>query len=150
MDKNMNVLKWSLHVLAVGATMFTVGGLFYLFEPGSITVEYENKALFREWGGWTGTYMILHPFWYGLVFGTVYLLLLKRGCVAPGWRDSIIYGLVVFLVGSLPVFLIAYASFNVQLKVIIYWIIQNACQYLAAGLAVALVVRLSTRWAPRG
>jgi hypothetical protein len=36
----------------------------------------------------------------------------------------------VFLVGSLPIFLIAYASFTVSVEIIASWVLQNACQYL--------------------
>jgi hypothetical protein len=45
----------------------------------------------------------------------------------------------VFLVGSLPIFLIAYASFTVSVEVIGAWVLQNACQYLLAGASVGVV-----------
>jgi hypothetical protein len=130
-------------VVVAGATLFAVGALFHVAQPKRVAVQFQNKALFRPWAGWTSTYMGLHPFGFGAVFATVYLMLLERGCVAPGERDGLLYGLGVFLVGSLPVFLLAYASFNVSRMVIASWIIQNSCQYLAAGLAVALVARRS-------
>jgi hypothetical protein len=126
--------------------MFAVGFLFYLSEPSAVTKEYENRALFRPLVGWVFWYMVLHPFWFGLVFATVYLLLLEGGCIAPGWRGGLLYGSVVFLVGSLPVFLLVNASFNVAHLVVAYWILQNACQYVAAGLALGLVAsRLGAR-----
>jgi hypothetical protein len=139
----MGVGRWAICVVVAGATLFAVGALFHLAQPRFVAVQFMNKALFRPWPGWAATYMALHPFGYGVLFATVYLLLLERGCVAPGGRDGLLYGLGVFLVGSLPVFLLAYASFNVSRTVIASWIIQNACQYLAAGLAVALVARRS-------
>jgi hypothetical protein len=90
--------------------------------------------------------MVLHPFGFGVVFATVYLLLLEGGCIAPGWRGGLPYGSVVFLVGSFPIFLLVYASFNLARQVVAYWILQNACQYVAAGLALGLVAsRLGAR-----
>ena len=52
--------------------------------------------------------------------------------------------------GSLPVFVLAFASFQVSAEVIVTWIVQNLCQYLAAGIALGAVadgvtVRLSTQ-----
>jgi hypothetical protein len=137
----MGIRRWTICVAVAGATLFGVGALFYLSEPRCVSVYYEDKALFRPWPGFTSTYMHLHPFGYGAAFATVYLLLLRRRCIAPGGRDGLLYGLGVFLVGSLPVFLLAHASFNVSGKVTAFWVIQNACQYIGAGLAVALVAR---------
>jgi hypothetical protein len=45
----------------------------------------------------------------------------------------------VFLVGSLPIFLITYASFTVSVEIVASWVLQNACQYLLAGAAVGVV-----------
>lgn len=85
--------------------------------------------------------MILHPFGYGVAFATIYLFLLDRGGLVPGGRDGFLYGLGVFLVGSLPVYLLAFASFRVTPDVIVSWIAQSACQYLAAGFAIGLAAR---------
>jgi hypothetical protein len=140
----MRATRWIVCVVVAGATLFAVGALFHLAGPiiaQDISKEFENKCLFRPWAGWTSTYMALHPFWYGAVFATVYLALLRRGGVAPGLWDGLLYGFGVFLVGSLPVYVIAYASFAVPWKVIASWITQSVCQYLAAGVAVGLVAR---------
>jgi hypothetical protein len=48
----------------------------------------------------------------------------------------------VFLVGSLPIFLIAYASLAMSVEIIVSWLLQNACQYLLAGASVGLVADL--------
>ena len=44
--------------------------------------------------------------------------------------------------GSLPIFLIAYASFTVSVEIIASWVLQNACQYLLAGASVGVVADL--------
>ncbi len=131
-------------VMAAGTTMFAVGACFHLVIPvlaPGIPPQFADEGLFRPWGGWTRTYMAIHPFAFGVVFATVYLVLLGRGGVAPGGRDGFLYGFGVFLVGSLPVFLLEFASFRVSPEIIASWLGQGLCQYSAAGVAVGLVAR---------
>lgn len=139
----MSVRRWALCVVVAGATLFAVGALFHLTVmtlPG-IQKAFGNKCLFRIWPGWTAIYMAFHPFWFGAVFATVYLVLLDRKGIGPGWRFGLLYGSGVFFVGSLPIYLLAYASFAVSRAVIVAWVAQSACQYLAAGVAVGIVAR---------
>ncbi len=94
--------------------------------------------------------MLAHPFLYGSVFAAVFLALRKGSTFPAGIRGGLIYGAGVFSVGSLPVFVLAFASFQVSAEVIVTWIVQNLCQYLAAGIALGAVadgvtVRLSTQ-----
>jgi hypothetical protein len=129
--------------LAAGLTLFLVGSLFHLLlvpwaAPG-IPLQFRNAALFRPWGGWTSTYMLLHPFGFGIVFALVYLGL-RAWCAFPaGWRWGLVYGAGVFMVGGLPVYLLAFAAFQVSWEVIGSWVIQSACQYLAAGVIASAV-----------
>ncbi len=139
----MGVRRWALCVVAAGATLFAVGVLFHftVMKLPGIQSAFSNKCLFRVWPGWTAIYMAIHPFWYGAVFATVYLVLLDREGIGPGWRFGLLYGLGVFVVGSLPVYLLVFASFAVWHGVIVASVAQSACQYLAAGITVGLVAR---------
>jgi hypothetical protein len=139
----MSVRRWVTCVGVAGPTLFVVGALFHLVQPKSVSQQYGNQELFRPWSGWTSIYMALHPFGFGAMFASLYLIFLRQSCLAPGRRGGLLYGSGIFLVGSLPVFLLAYASFNVSGLVLAYWILQNACQYIAAGLAVSLVASRS-------
>jgi hypothetical protein len=134
--------------LVAGVIQFLVGYLFYKAVPvvgPAIPPQYENAALFRPWESWTGTYMVFHAFGYGVVFALVYCGL-RSWCAFPaGWRGGSVFGAGVFLVGSLPVFLIAYASFTASVEVIASWALQSACQYVLAGAAVGIVADLRTR-----
>jgi hypothetical protein len=47
----------------------------------------------------------------------------------------------VFAVGSLPVYLLVFASFAVSPDVIASWVAQSACQYAAAGAAIGWAAR---------
>jgi hypothetical protein len=132
--------------VVAGLIQFLVGYLFYQAVPAivpSIPPQYQNAALFRPWAGWTSTYMFFHPFGYGVVFGLAYCGL-RSWCAFPsGWRGGCAFGAGVFLVGSLPIFLIAYASFTVSAEIVASWVLQNACQYLLAGVSVGVVAENS-------
>jgi hypothetical protein len=87
-------------------------------------------------------YMIFHPFGHGVVFALVYCAP-RSWCAFPsGWRGGCAFGACVFLVGSLPIFLIDYASFTVSGEIIASWMFQNACQYLLSGALVGIVANL--------
>ena len=129
-------------VLVAGMTLFAVGALFHLAVPlvaPNIEPQFGNAALFRPWTGWTSTYMALHPFGFGVVFTAVFLWLRARSGVAGNWQGGLAYGFGVFLVGSLPVYLLAFASFQVSSAVIVSWVLHSACQYILAGVAVGWV-----------
>jgi hypothetical protein len=131
--------------LVAGLIQFLVGFLFHKAVPvvvPAIPAQFGNAALFRPWEGWTSTYMFFHPFGYGVVFALAYCGL-RRWCALPaGWRGGCAFGAGVFLVGSLPIFLIAYASFPVSVEIVACWVLQNACQYLLAGASVGIVANL--------
>ena len=122
--------------------MFLVGSMFFFLVPvllRDIDLQYKNTALFRSWLEWTSTYMKFHPFLYGPVFAAVFLSLRKGTMFPSGISGGLTYGAGVFTVGSLPVFMLAFASFQVSAEIISLWILQNLCQYLAAGIAVCRV-----------
>lgn len=124
--------------------MFFVGYVFHLIVPvlfPEVQIQYETETeLFRTWEGtWTETYMMVHPFLYGSVFAAVFLALRKRSAFPSGIGGGLTYGAGVFFVGSLPVFVLAFASFHVPAEIISLWILQNLCQYLLAGIAVGRI-----------
>lgn len=139
--------------LTAGVSMFLVGAAFHLLVPvfaPVIASQFEaNLGLYRPWIGWTRTYMVIHPFLYGIVFAAVFLSLRRWSAFAPGVRGGLLYGAGVFVVGSLPVYLLNLASFQVSLEVILSWIAQGLAQYALAGMALGCVcdgasVRVST------
>lgn len=114
-----------------GIALFSVGAVFHVLVPvlvPALAAEYEKTAVFRPWEGWTRTYMLIHPFAFGTVFTLVYLLLQRAQgtnglfCHALG---GIRFGAIIFLVGSLPIFLLNLASLNVSGKVIAAWATQR-------------------------
>jgi hypothetical protein len=128
-----------------GVVQFLVGYLFHKVVPvvvPAIPGQFANAALFRPWAGWTSTYMVFHAFGHGAVFALAYCGL-RSWCAFPaGWRGGCAFGAGIFLAGSLPVFLLAYASVTVSVEIIASWALQNACQYLLTGAAVGLMVAM--------
>jgi len=127
-----------------GCTLFAVGAAFHFAVPvvaPTVPPQFGNAGLFRPWAGWTSTYMALHPFGFGVVFAATYLILRSRNGVSRGWRGGLEYGAVVFLVGSLPVYLLVFASFEVSHEVVACWVVQSVCQHTAAGVAIGLAAR---------
>lgn len=149
----MKPRQWCSCSIAAGITMFLVGGVFHFLIPfiaPEIEAQYLNLELYRPWPEWTSTYMKIHPFIYGSVFATVFLKLRQETSFPVGIKGGFIFGAGVFCVGSLPVLLLAFASFQMSVEVIVTWIVQNLCQYLVAGVAIGAVadgvtVRLSTQ-----
>jgi hypothetical protein len=134
--------------------MFLIGAAFYLLiiprVAPKIPPQFANDKLFRPWSGWTSTYMAIHPFAYGFVFAAIFLGLRRATNFPPGIRGGLLFGAGVFLVGSLPVYLLAFASFQVSREIIVSWIVQSLTQYMLAGMAVGSVadgmtVRVSSR-----
>ena len=124
-----------------GAVLFAVGIAFHFLGPlvaPQLESEYRNEAIFRPWGGWTRAYMLAHPWLYGALFSSIFLGF--RAVVGSdnlgGMRDGLLYGLAVFAVGSLPVYALNFASFQVSAGVVVSWVLQSLCQYSLAGLAL--------------
>ena len=89
--------------------------------------------------------MWAHPVWFGFVFAAGYALI-NAGRIQSGWGPAagcgLAYGAMVFLVGSLPVFALIYASFRVSQELVaVSWAARNLAQYAAAGLMLGLVAR---------
>jgi hypothetical protein len=135
--------QWLSGGLAAGATLFLVGYSFHVLVPvvaPGIPPQFDNAVLFRPWGDWTSIYMALHPLGYGFVFAAVFLVLRRRTAVPPGTRGGLAYGVGVFLVGSLPVYLLTYAAFRVSLEVVLAWVAQSLAQYALAGAVLGRVI----------
>ena len=135
----------SLLMLGVGCLFHYV--LVPTLAPG-LENEYKNRALFRSLAGWPGIYMFLHPLLYGVLFAAAFRLVGGVERVQKWWQGLIVgacFGLAVFLVGSLPVYLLNYASFAVKPAVILSWVAQSLCQYVTAGAALGI----HSAWAPQ-
>ena len=133
-------MNWVLG-FASGVTMFLVG-LFHLTIPifaPSLQAEYGgHPELFRSWSGWTRIYMAVHPVVYGFLFSFAFALFNERRFIrGPGGGP--LFGVLVFLVGSMPVFLITHASVRLPALITVGWTVQNLTQYVTAGLVLGWI-----------
>jgi hypothetical protein len=107
----------------------------------AIGAEY-HPPVFRPWPGWSETYMLLHPLWFGFLFALIFAMLSRRRDVKAWWKEALcgaLYGAVVFAVGSLPIFVLIYASFNVSATLVaVSWALRNVAQYTVAGFCLGL------------
>jgi hypothetical protein len=134
-----------------GLGLLGVGLAFNQIEESipAIGAEY-RPPVFRPWPGWSETYMLLHPVWFGFLFALVFALL-GRGRNVGAWGQEAVrgalYGASVFAVGSLPVFALIYASFQVSATLVgVSWALRNVTQYTVAGLGLGLFTRaIATR-----
>lgn len=138
--------NWFAVAAVSSATLLTVG---YAFEKAipvvapRIPLQFENNPeLYRAWPGWTETYMWIHPLVYGIPFALVYVAV--RSVVGAGWRSGLKYGLAVFAVGALPVWLLMSASVRVSPEVMASFLLRSVCQYAAAGAAAGAYWRWAT------
>lgn len=146
-------VPWLEASVMAGATLFAVGAAFHLIlpilAPGIASQFEEHPEVFRDWEGWTRTYMMFHPFFYGIVFAASFIAL-RQWTAFPGrTRGGLIYGASVCAVGSLPVYLLTFAAIKISWQVALLWISQSLLQYTMAGMALACVydgafVRMST------
>lgn len=136
-------VQWISGSIAAGATMFLVGAVFHFLIPviaPDISSHFQaNPALYRPWDGWTSTYMLFHPFLYGIVFAAVFIGLKQWKGFRRGAGGGLVYGAGVFVVGSLPVFVLMFASTQISPRVILSWLVQNLSQYSLAGLVLGSV-----------
>lgn len=145
-------LHWRLAAVAAsglvaGLLMLAVGWVFDLVEAAwpPIQAEYANKTIFRDWPGWSQSYMLAHPLWYGFLFALGYALL---GRAPGGWRAGAArgaaFGALVFLVGSAPIFALMYASLRLSPELLLVsWAARNCMQYVVAGCAVGSIQHLA-------
>ncbi|NQT92400.1 MAG: hypothetical protein HQ559_06540 [Lentisphaerae bacterium] len=138
-------MTWSRLIscgLAAGVTLFLVGAVFHILVPilaPGIPPQFLNDEVFRPWTGWTSTYMILHPFAYGFVFAAAFVALRRWSSFPSGIRGGCIFGASVFVVGSLPIYLLEFASLQVSGEIIVSWAMQSLAQYVLAGSALGCV-----------
>lgn len=125
--------------LLAGITLFSIGALLHLavpfLFPALKNIYDDHSALFRTWPGWTETCMIAYPFAYGFLFafGFQAFHATKKESIYPGVKGGIVYGMFVFAMGFLPVYLLNYISLRVPGIVIASWAAQSLLQLVTTG-----------------
>jgi hypothetical protein len=140
---NIECGRFIVASLLCGAVLFAVGLAFHFLMPVLapwLEVEYRNDALFRPWDEWTRYYMLAHPWLFGFLFSCGFFgarAIIGRSKLS-GVHAGVLYGLAIFVIGSLPVYALNLASFQVSVGVIVAWALQSVAQYLSAGIALGV------------
>lgn len=134
----MKKVFWS--GLAAGVAMVVLNvllnPLFNLIFP-HLKFAYMNPA-FRPWDDPTMMLFFLYPIALG--FGLAYVWdKTKQLFGGDSCRNGLKFGLVYFLVGGIPAFLINFSSFNLPFTMILSWTIMGLLDGLVAGVVLAKV-----------
>jgi len=124
--------------LAAGVAMlvvnFIINPLFNAIFP-SLQDAYMNPV-FRPWDDPLMMLFFLYPILLGLALAFVWdktKHLFKKSPLQNGLN----FGLIFFLVGGIPNFLINYSSFNLPLVMILTWTVMGLVNGLIAGFVLA-------------
>lgn len=135
----MRLLSLMQSALVAGVAIFSIGTALHFAAPllvPALRIAYDDHPeLFRAWPGWTRTYMICHAFAYGFVFagGFHVFRAIKKESIPAGLIAGALFGVFVFAIGSLPVYLLNYASLRVPGIVSTSWVVQSLLQYTVTG-----------------
>ena len=114
----------------------TCGWLFqwvYTLEPTNVWKPMEDITTWMVWiniGGFILNVILVGVFAY-----------LYKGIPFKGIKKGFCFGLMVWLVGTLPEMFSNYMMFTVNTTVIIYWIFNALIEYLILGAVIAAVYK---------
>ena len=112
--------------------MLLVGALWEAIESYLLGNYVTGNGAFRS-GWWVVPYLYCHPLLFGFVFAAGFTLVARHFAGIVDTQFGIQFGLVLFLIGSLPIFVLLGAALAVPAKVLPFWVLRNLSQYVAAG-----------------
>ena len=130
--------------LAAGVAMLVVGlivnGVYGALFPAFQT-EYETSGIFRPWSDPLMSLYFLYPFVTGIILAYVWKK--TKGLVsgADAWSRGSRFGMLAWVVLTLPGMLITYASFVVSLGLVLSWTVDGFLELLVAGWVLARLAR---------
>lgn len=119
--------------ILAGLALFVVT---FIFE--SLTADMYMMAprgMFKEMNL---TAFVIYDLIIGLIFAYVYSII-KASVPKGGIQKGLIFGLIIWLIGSVPGIGISYVTMNIRNKLLLIWLFSALVQYAAAGIAIELV-----------
>jgi uncharacterized membrane protein YagU involved in acid resistance len=120
--------------LLAGLALLVVGFIFgsltadlYMMSPGGIFKSPMNFNL-----------LIIYDFVVGLILAYAYSVI-NTAIPKSGLQKGLVFGLLIWLVGTVPGLGITYITMNVRNKLIFMWAFQGLIAYLLAGAAIQAV-----------
>jgi len=126
--------------IAAGFVMLVLGwfvmmpALEMIF-PG-LSAEYETSGVFRAWDDPLMSYILIHPFVIALIMAFVFNAVQpfkKKEFVERG----IYYGLLFWLLVTVPGMLMTLSSFNISVEMVLSWTLEFLIEMPIAGIIIA-------------
>jgi hypothetical protein len=130
-------LLGGLVILVIGMILSQA---FHVLAP-SIKAEFQNPNLFRSWSDPLMLLFFVHPFLTGIILAWVWS---KGNGIVTGDTDvmrGVNYGLLIWLVATVPGMLISYSSFPISLLMIFSWTFNSLIELLAVGILFAKILK---------
>lgn len=136
------IIRYAILAAAAATTMLLVGALWEATEC-YVVGDYvsDNPAFRKRW--WVVPYLYCHPILYGFAFTAAFIFVARYFTETVSTGFGLAFGLALFLVGSLPIFVLLSAAVDIPFAVVPLWILRNLSQYVAAGAVLGSIV---TRW----
>jgi len=122
-----------LAALVLVIVSFVFGSLsanMYVMSPAGMWKSMMGQRFFLK--------MVIYDIVVGLILSYVYSIL-KSSVPGSGLQKGVIFGLLVWLVGSVPGLGMTFLTMNIRNKLLIIWLINGLVNYVCAGAAVEFV-----------
>jgi hypothetical protein len=100
----------------------------------TMALEYQNSSLFRPWSDPLMSVYFVYPFILGIILAWVWL---KTKSLLEGKNNlekGIYFGVVYWIIASIPGMVITYSSFQVSFLMVLSWSLGGLIQAISAGL----------------
>lgn len=108
-----------------------VSYLFMAFP--AVSVDYQNVALMRSWQDPTMSLFFLYPFILSMILSWVWNR--SKSLFSGGWAGrGAKFGLVIWIISTVPGMFISYVSFPISLLTVISWTVGGLVNGIICGL----------------
>lgn len=108
-----------------------IGMIFNAAVP-SLGEEYMNPAIFRAWDEPLMQLFFVYPFILGFALAWVWDKV--KGLIKGNmWKRGLVFGLVFFLIGSIPGMFISYSTFQVSFLMVLSWTLNGLTNGVISG-----------------
>lgn len=124
--------------IIVGGLLAGLAIMVVSFIIGSMTADMykmSNAAMWKPMGQDWFWSMLAYDFVVGLILAYVWSIV-KGAIPGTGIQKGLFFGLLVFLLGTIPGMGMTYLTMNIRNKMIIVWTMNGLFNYLLAGAAI--------------
>ncbi len=119
--------------------MLLVGALLEGMERIALGDYVTGTPAFRT-AWWVEPYLYSHPILFGIVFAAGFLFVARHFTGTVDTQFGVRFGLVLFLIGSFPIFVLFGVALAVPTEALPFWVLRNLSQYVSAGAALGWLI----------